>query len=202
MRVQPVVPIGLAPVQAVGGLATGATGNGRDAWTGADRVVLSAEAFRHAARDEPSGPAPVVLPLDSGDVIVMAGAAPGTIHVAVRLLSPLTTLNDVTAPGPAVVFEADVRSGWLDNVVRGASTPNEQAVRIARALADLAAVPGQRTVTVHAVVPPGMDWGLRTRGPARTTAPPAWLPAEYPPPPDDPALVAQVAAADSRNAAA
>jgi hypothetical protein len=202
MRVQPVAPIALAPVQAAGGLGDGAAGSGRDAWSGADRVVLSAEAFRHAAQGEGAEPAPVVLPMDSGDVVVTAGAAGGTLHIAVRLLPPLTTLNDVTAPGPTAVFEADVRSGWLDNVVRGASTPNEQAVRIARALAELAAVPGQRTVTVHGVVAPGMDWGARIRGPVRPAAPLAWLPAEYPPPPDDPTLVAQVASAGSRNAAA
>jgi len=118
------------------------------------------------------------------------GNVPGMMHVSVRLSAGPGASDGPGADGdPVVSLEADVRSTWLQNVSRGASTQNEQATRIAEALANVAALPGQGTVRA------GGQSGV-IRGPVRPAWPQVWLPAEYPPPPDDPSLIAEVRAQD------
>ncbi|HMS59919.1 MAG TPA: hypothetical protein PKA49_13830 [Tepidiformaceae bacterium] len=159
-----------------------------------DRVVLSADAYR-AAQDGAGGDESGQLPFTAqggraGWVTMTPGNVPGMMHVSVRLSAGPGASDGPGADGdPVVSLEADVRSTWLQNVSRGASTQNEQATRIAEALANVAALPGQGTVRA------GGQSGV-IRGPVRPAWPQVWLPAEYPPPPDDPSLIAEVRAQD------
>lgn len=159
-----------------------------------DRVVLSADAYRAARGD--GGDEPAQLPFSPvaghvGTVTLTPSTVPGMVHVSVRLSAgPGASDGPGADADPVVSLEADVRSTWLQNVSRGASTQNEQATRIAEALAHVAALPAQSTVVAsgepHLI-----------RGPVRARWPQVWLPAEYPPPPDDPSLVAELRKHDS-----
>lgn len=125
----------------------------------------------------------------SGYVSMKAGPTPGVVHVTVRLDPPLAEGPDAFAPHLAM--EADVSSTWIHTITSGASTQNEQARRIAEALRDATRggsdVPGAADLPASLFVDPPI-----IRGPLRHEPPFVWLPAEYPPPPDDPALVAEL----------
>src|SRR5262249_13089876 len=97
---------------------------------------------------------------------------------------------------PTIELEADVRTSWLAAVTQGDVHPAERAGRIAEALAGIASIPGQSTVAVGAARS-GSAIGpepVRLRGVMKPKAAAAWLLAAYPPPKDDPILVAQVQA--------
>ncbi|MCC6388523.1 MAG: hypothetical protein IT302_14205 [Dehalococcoidia bacterium] len=161
-----------------------------------DRVVLSADAYRAAHDGGPAGGGDGQMAFTAeggraGRVTMSPASVPGMVHVSVRLASgPGSADGPGADPDPIVSLEADVRSGWIQNVSRGASTQNEQATRIAEALARVASLPGQATVQANGEA-------ALIRGPVRPRWPQVWLPAEYPPPPDDPSLVAQMRAAET-----
>ncbi|MFN8507001.1 MAG: hypothetical protein U0547_05470 [Dehalococcoidia bacterium] len=160
-----------------------------------DRVVLSADAYRAAQDGQPGGDGGQMAFTAEGGrtgrVTMSPASVPGMVHVSVRLASGPGAADGPGADAdPVVTLEADVRGTWIQNVSRGASTQNEQATRIAEALARVASLPGQ--ATVHA-----SGEAALIRGPVRPRWPQVWLPAEYPPPPDDPALVAQMRAAST-----
>lgn len=125
----------------------------------------------------------------TGYVSMKAGPTPGVVHVTVRLDPPRVEGDNAFAPHLAM--EADVSSAWIQAVTRGASTQNEQARRIAEALRDAtrgeAKTPGAAALPAALFVDPPI-----IRGPLRHEPPFVWLPAEYPPPPDDPALAAEL----------
>lgn len=157
-----------------------------------DRVVLSADAYRAAHDGQRGDDGQMAFTAEggrAGRVTMSPASVPGMVHVSVRLASgPGAGDGPGADADPIVSLEADVRSSWIQNVSRGASTQNEQAARIAEALARVASLPGQATVQASGEA-------ALIRGPVRPRWPQVWLPAEYPPPPDDPSLVAQMRAA-------
>ncbi|MCK9519684.1 MAG: hypothetical protein M0R74_11775 [Dehalococcoidia bacterium] len=152
----------------------------------AQQVELGREASRLGAETDGSEPRKFTLPFDyqgqAGRLVMKSGPRPGTVHVSVRVEAPLAESVDEHAPRLAI--EADVSSQWILSVTRGASTQNEQAVRVAEALRDASS--GDKPEGVLKVDAP------QIRGPVRPQWPGVWLPAEYPPPPDDPSLMAQL----------
>lgn len=159
----------------------------------ADRVVLSAEAYRTLAGGPGTGaldtpPMPFDLPGHKGTVSMTPGSIPGTVNVRVSL----DALAQGAGAGPVArtQLDATVRASWVDAVSRGAAGDSLQAGRVAEALRFVAAIPGQATVQV---VSPSLPQAVIIRGPVHPSGDMVWLPAEYPPPADDPALVAQLA---------
>lgn len=151
----------------------------------AQQVDLGREASRMGADTNRPGNRKAAFDFEyrgqPGRLVMKAGPRPGVVHVSIRLAAPL---GEADEHGPRLTLEADVSSQWIVSVTRGASTQNEQAVRVAEALRD--ASNGNAAATVHGVDVPVI------RGPVRPQWPVVWLPAEYPPPPDDPALIAQL----------
>lgn len=151
----------------------------------AQQVDLGREASRMGADSNGSGNRKFAFDFEyrgqPGRLVMKAGPRPGVVHVSVRVDAPLGEPDD---HGPRLTLEADVSSQWMASVTRGASTQNEQAVRVAEALRDAGNGNG-RTSGARAEVPV-------IRGPVRPQWPVVWLPAEYPPPPDDPSLIAQL----------
>lgn len=91
-------------------------------------------------------------------------------------------------------LQASVDATWLRSVLAGASNRDEQALRIADAIyrayeSEVGGGNASRAITVAVE---------KIRGPVKPVPPRVWLPAEYPPPRDDAALRAQLAADGDR----
>lgn len=177
----------LTGARAPGGLGTGA---------GANPFVLSAEAFQ--ARGGTDESQTERAPLPGGGAWAEVSLAPGTragmVHVSVAYHSSLDMDSGAGETIPTVALQAEVRATWLRNVGREAATRGEQAAKIAQALASVAAIPGQSTVSVSGAdqASEGLPTTVLLGGALHPLTPTVWLPAEYPPPPDDPYLAAQV----------
>ncbi|MCC7366422.1 MAG: hypothetical protein IT303_18845 [Dehalococcoidia bacterium] len=113
-------------------------------------------------------------------LMMRPSARPGHLQVMVRLTAP--PAGDDIAPA-TVTIQANVSSNWLQSLWRGASSQNEQAVRVAESLTQVARDLAPAVVPGAPVI----------RGPVKPGWPQVWLPAEYPPPPDDPSLLAELA---------
>ncbi len=141
-----------------------------------DSVILSSEAYRVLQRTR----AAEAMPADAD---IRLPAIPASVHLSVE---PTENEGDVrlravvvasAAPGAGVELSATVRRSWLERVQANARSPEERAERTLTALAELAELPNQTTVTVRA-----LEAGLEL--PFRGPVPPptgSWLPAEYPP---------------------
>ncbi|MGE5596997.1 MAG: hypothetical protein ACM3S1_13315 [Hyphomicrobiales bacterium] len=123
----------------------------------------------------------------TGTIRMKAGPRPGVVHVTIEMGGG----SEPDPMSPRVAVEAEVTSQWLQAVTRGASSQNEQAVRIAEALRRAGRPPEQLPgasllpLSIHVDAPV-------IRGPLKPLPPFVWLPAEYPPPPDDAGLVAEL----------
>lgn len=149
-----------------------------DVPSASDMVVLSEAAYRALARARQSGAIHLFeqrypLPALESEVHVSVRptAEAGTVYVR-------ATIHDPQKPQQAVHLEGAVRESWLERVQRDAATEKERAWQTVQALAELAGVPGQRTVVVRTSERFGLDVPIRGPVPPVTGA---WLPAEYPP---------------------
>ncbi len=143
-----------------------------------DMVVLSEAAYRALARARLAGGRQTldgtftVASLESEvHVQVRPTAEPGTVYVRAAIVEPGN-------PARGIQLQATVRESWLERVQRGATSETERAQRTVEALAELAGIPGQRTVRVDAAEVPQIEPPIRGPVPPVTGA---WLPAEYPP---------------------
>lgn len=118
----------------------------RDMPAGDNPYVLSAAAHG-ALTSEPAttlaleGTYPLSHAEFAGNVSVMPGTMRGSNRVGVYLR------RQGERDGGVRLF-ANVRTSWLHSVCREAASDGERAVLLAAALCELAALPGQRTVTV------------------------------------------------------
>jgi len=105
-------------------------------------LVLSEAAHRSMAATGPladlSGEFHLENPAIEGHLVVEPSATPGMVHIRADLAH---------GRGGGLHYDAEVRESWL---VREGSpeAPGDSRARIARALADLASLPHQSTVTV------------------------------------------------------
>ncbi len=102
-------------------------------------LVLSAPAERRESRSTsyPSGPFALDDIPATGTISILASPVPGLVHI---------DANITFARGGGLRYEADVRESW---VTRTANLDGSGPGTLVRALADIAKLPHQSTVTVH-----------------------------------------------------
>lgn len=119
---------------------------------------VSAEPGHVAGEYEGVGPhsylAEPAPPVPHGNYSLQIGGKPGSLDVefgADGMVSLQYAAGDgVFASGGRVLrLRATVRQSWVTESARGATTRAEQGLRIARALAALASLPGQHTVVIE-----------------------------------------------------
>ena len=81
------------------------------------------------------------------------GQRSGIVRFAAASASTVRVIVEVSNSGGKEMrrLEATVRASWLRRVTEGASGHSGEAARIAAAIEDLAALPGQSTVRVQAL---------------------------------------------------
>lgn len=120
-----------------------------------DQMVLSAEAHHHLADIHFGSPGlegsfEFRAAAVKGRLRIGRGSGEGWARVAIEMYGQEFT--DQPPPG-AIRFEAEVREHWLQALTSTAATKDEQAATIVRALAEIAAIPGQKTVVVSVDAP-------------------------------------------------
>ena len=111
---------------------------------------VSQEPYMRSAAEFLAGLAP-----DSSEGAVIGfvdGQRSGLVRFAAASSSTVRVIVEISIAGKAMRrLEATVRASWLRRVTEGVSGHSAEAARIASAIEDLAALPGQSTVRIQAL---------------------------------------------------